>query len=204
MTREESIALADRLGKEYAAIEKIQQELDENNKTLDRPYSPPRKVKEWSEFYNGYLLAGILLCVFVMPIVNYFISAFAETLFFPGDYPLKAINRMIYAIIFMTIAEFAGIQLFGYFRSKSKMAAFNKNVDREIRKREEKVHALRNRNSELLVELADRQNKLMSDARIIPVEYRTSNHMHQVKKALSCSKAETFEDAIALLRQESH
>ena len=64
MTREDSIALADRLEKDYSKLEKLQKESYQNTKEIDRPYTPRRKMgKEERLGFNWYPVIGFLVCI---------------------------------------------------------------------------------------------------------------------------------------------
>ena len=73
MTREESIELSGKLEKGYAMLEAMQKAADEIDAQLRLPHSFPPKARNSGVFYQGYLLVGLLLCFFVMPVVNLFI-----------------------------------------------------------------------------------------------------------------------------------
>ena len=200
MTRAESIELAEKLEKDYAQLEKIQKEIDENNQAIHRPYSATKT--EWGDFYHGYLLLGVLLCIFVLPLVNFFVAGFFDTIIHSNtDDVMRSITNAIYGSFFLTLVDFFLIQFIGYLRSKRKSEQYNQNVDEEIKNREIRVHTLTQRNVDLNKEMADLLNKLYDPGKSVPVQFRTSSHMHQVKKLLTVGKAEDFSSAILLLDQ---
>ena len=200
MTREESIELAEKLEKDYAQLENIQKELEENNQAIHRPYSSTKT--EWGDFYHGYLLLGVLLCIFVLPLVNFYAAAFIDWLIHSGKIdPMRGISNAIRGMFFLTIADFFLIQLIGYLRSKRKSDQYNRNVDVEIKDREKRVHTLMKRNVDLNKEMVVLLNRVYNSEKSVPVQFRTSSHMHQVKKLISSGKAEDFSGAILLLEQ---
>ena len=200
MTREESIELAEKLEKDYAQLEKIQKELEENNQAIHRPYSATKT--EWGDFYHGYLLLGVLLCIFVLPLVNFYVAAFLDTIINSNrDDVMRGITNAIHGSLFLTIADFFLIQLIGYLCSKRKSDQYNKNVDEEIKNRERRVHTLTQRNADLNKEMAALLNTLYDSGKSVPVQFRTSSHMHQVKTLIKNNKAEDFSSAILLLEQ---
>ena len=195
--REKSIALADNLEKNYARLEKIHRELDQNFDELNRPYTPQQKMKS-GDLFNWWPVIGLLVSI-PMLVISGIIYMYAFAMGWDGDPGAGTARAISYIVFFLSIVVFLAIQVIGRARDDKKIAWYNASIDREIEKRYEKVHALKKKNAELYIQVGELQNKLSAYNSVVPAEYRTSSHMHQVKKALSCSKAETFEDAIALL-----
>jgi len=208
MTREESIELSGKLETGYARLEKMLKAADEIDAQLRLPHSFPPKARNSSGFYQGYLLVGLMLCFFVMPVVNLFIIG--PVIFFfdiivwnPHDMgsAFECITTMLICSIVLTIIEFIGIQVFGYHRSKKRMIQYNADIDQQINDWDDRVRTLQNQKKELVNRTTEVLKELYLLNKNIPLQFRTSLHMHRIKIILISAKAKSFEQAIALLAE---
>ena len=202
MTREDSIALADRLEKDYAKLDKLKKELHQNAKEIDRPYEPRQKMKKGERFgFNWYLVIGILSSIpFLVLALLFYVFAFASRWDHKPGEDLYQILSIV--MVFLSVAVFLGVQIIGSRKNNAEVLRFNEGVDREIRSREEKMISLKKRNREIEMEIADLQKELSKYDEAVPKHYRTSSFMFQVKKLLQTKKSEDFEEAITLLQKK--
>lgn len=208
MTREESIEFSGKLEKGYAMLEKLLKAADEIDVQLRLSPSFPPKARNSGVFYQGYLLVGLMLCFFVMPVVNLFIigpviSFFGIIEWTPHDIgsAFECITTMLICSIVLTIIEFIGIQVFGYHRSKKRMIQYNADIDQQINDWDDRVRTLQNQKKELVTRTTEVLKELYLLDKNIPLQFRTSRHMHRIKIILISAKAKSFEQAIALLAE---
>ena len=113
----------------------------------------------------------------------------------------ECITTMLICSIVLTIIEFIGIQVFGYHRSKKRMIQNNADIDQQINDWDDRVRTLRNQKKELVNRTTEVLKELYLLDKNIPLQFRTSRHMHRIKIMLISAKAESFEQAIALLAE---
>lgn len=155
MAREDRSAISDTHRKESVKILRLQKELHQNTKELNRPYSPRKKMRKGERFgFNWYPIIGILVCIPILLLAFFFyIFYFAMRWNHEPGGGLYEVLSVI--MVFLAIAVFIGLQIIGSIRNNREVERFNASVDREIQDREKKVLELKNRNDEIVQEIED-------------------------------------------------
>lgn len=185
MTKEESIALAEKLSSEYHSLERLKKEIDENNAITSRPV-PQAKPHAAFKFFWPYLVASVV-ALNVLVIIGYivFLSSFSGNAF----------------IFFMLAAVITAVVLLivGGKTATSKRDALNYQMSDELHRRRKKNDELIEKNRTLQSQYSNKKRKLDQYNSLVPARFRTSRYMDRVKILLNTNKAESFDEAIRLL-----
>ena len=195
MTRDESIALSVKLGKEYEQLKK----LEDNIVDLDRRVAIPADTdrKHYSVFsYIAKPLAISFIVIGVLSIPAFFILSISAFLAQSGYDGYDNTPVVVGLILFFI---FALINVIGVFYAKKKAAQMNMiEEDRVVAnlkiKKEQKATI-----EELMEKLAEGEKKMSSYNSLVPSSLRSKEGMNKVKIMLMSDKAGTFEEAVGLL-----
>ena len=187
MTKEESINLAEKLKTEYGAIEKLQRDISDNETVLKRPVNPSGRRHSAFKFFWPFLIFAYL----------------ALNVIYIGGVLISASNSdeggMI-ASLFLGLAAAAGLLIFGGVRAGRKRDRLNQeiaDVEYQMRKRQ---NDLVNRNNELKTKLTIKKREVSQYTSMIPSKFRTKQYMDRVLMLLQTGRAESFADAINMLK----
>ena len=75
----------------------------------------------------------------------------------------------------------------------------NEALAKEEAQHHERQNGLAERTNELRIKLKNKRSEISEYQNIVPMKYRTKQHMDRVLKLLQTGKAESFADAIDLL-----
>lgn len=187
MTKEESIAFAEKLGETYKSYERLKKEIEDNKMQLSKP--EPGMVKRHAafKFFWPYLVAAAVtfnVLYFIGSLLNN-TSGSGAALFF---YALALIVSVIILIVGGTTAR----RLRDEYNQTAIMAANN---------RRKHLDELKHETSALERKAAKKASELKEYQSIIPLPYRDSASMAKVVILLRSNKAETFTEAVELLRK---
>lgn len=184
MTREEAVALARKLGQEYAEMEKLKKEMDENEAIFSKPVPEPAKHAAFKYFLPFLISAPI--AGGVLSYLSYF--------------SLKMGNSRTFYMIFTFLAVliFAGLLIFGGRFAKSKRDEMNNLEIAKHRTQVGKMDDLKRKTSALKSRYRTIQNSVKEYEDVIPEAYRTSGQMERVASLLESGNANDFESALKI------
>ncbi|MBR3277539.1 MAG: zinc ribbon domain-containing protein [Lachnospiraceae bacterium] len=188
MTKEESIALAEKLSKEYGELEKIRKEINDNKTITSQPLPTP-KYHAAFKFFWPYLVTAVVT-VNVIVIIGFFITMATGS----SDAYYAA---SVVAVIAMAIILIAGGKI-----ATGKRDALNERVNADVQFRRKKQRSLTEKTSELQSLYTARKNALEKYNDLVPLVYRNSRHMDRVKLLIQTDRASGFYDAFTLLQKE--
>lgn len=185
-TKEESIALAEKLISEYKALERATKELQDNQMRLATPVeSVPKQHAAFKYFWPYMVYAAVTFGVF------YIIGSV-----------LAAISMSIAALAFISIG-WISIPIFLITGGVKAVRTRNEMNSAEIenqRKRKEQQEIDRKNNEVLDRKRKKAQESVMAYDPIVPRELRNSASMNKVKALLQANKAENFAQAIEIIK----
>ena len=196
MNRDESIALAVKLGKEYEHLAK----LEENITDLDRRIASPADVsrKHFSIFtYFSKFLIGSIITLGAMSVPAFFYISVANFLVQSGQEEYR--NYPLY-IVLIVVFVFALIHFIGGFCARKKLKQMNQieedRVNANLKLKKEQKATL----EDLITQYDDHSKNLSSYNDLVPPLLRSKEGMNKIKFLLLQNKADTFEQAVDLLK----
>ena len=182
MTKEESIALAEKLSRKYKEYEDLRKEFDDNKQELSRPVNLEHRPHAAFKFFWPFLVAAagsMMLFCFLMMI--------AGALTLVG---LFALLTLISPIVLLLVGSIRARRL------RDELNSAEINVIREKKKR---IKDLTDRNNELEPKCAEIKKELDEYKELIPMDSRSSAKMDKALKLLQTGKAENFSEALGML-----
>lgn len=185
MTKEESIALAEKLIDEYGSLEKLQQELNENLSVISKPMPAPKHHAAF-KFFWPYMV-GAVVTVNVLYFLGYILYISLDT---PLLFSLLSAIGVIAMIVILIVGGKTAVKR----RNELNIQVDNRNQSerKKYRETQEKTELLK-------TQYANKKNSLSIYNDIVPLKNRNSRHMIRVKSLLQTNKAETFADALKLI-----
>lgn len=199
MTKDESIALAEKLGKEYMSLTQMQAKISEYEDRLSKPVDDSRKHANVFDFFSK-CLGGSIITAFILAIPGYFWAGMANYIAKSnGTYT----HDHLIDVIALIVIIFALIHLIGGFVARKRLKDFNHaeddRIQADIKLRESMKHDV----EELKEMFSKETGKLSEYDSLVPEEYRTYGSMLKVKTFLTSGKAETFEEALDLIKTDN-
>jgi hypothetical protein len=186
MSKEESIALAEKLKVEYSTIERLHKEVSENETALRRPISLSGRRYSAFRFFWPFLIYAYLALNAVLILGVIFASA--------DD---TGSGYMI--TLFLAFGTAVGLLIFGGVRAGRKRDSLNEELYWDEQNILKKQKELENRTAELKVKLKNKKNDVAEYQKIVPSKYRTKYYMERVILLLQTDRATDFNDAIKSL-----
>ena len=186
MSKEESIALAEKLKVEYSTIERLHKEVSENETALRRPISLSGRRYSAFRFFWPFLIYAYLALNAVLILGVIFASA--------DD---TGSGYMI--TLFLAFGTAVGLLIFGGVRAGRKRDSLNEELYWDEQNILKKQKDLENRTAELKVKLKNKKNDVAEYQKIVPSKYRTKYYMERVILLLQTDRATDFNDAIKSL-----
>ena len=197
MTRNESIALAVKLHKEFKEIEKLQDQISENEKTVSHLYELEPKRYYAVNYFTPYFGSSIIFLLVIL-IPAYCIVAVSN--FIDKNNHNDELAYMPYAVAFVIAFIFALIHLIGGFVARHKSRYMNNLEIQRVLGEKRKIKRLQCEKEELMTSLNEVNSRLEENNILIPSDFRNSKKMADVKRMLLSGKAKSFDDAIQILR----
>ena len=185
-TKEESISVAEKLKDEYASVEKLLKEINENETILSRPVVIDGRRYTGFRFFWPFLIYGYLVLMAVY-IVGAIICVLNED---SGDMVL---------VMFIGLAAAGGLMIWGGSLAGRKRDRLNKELSDEEYEKRKRVKELVERTNELKIKYNNKVNEFSGYHQYVPYQFRSKQHMERVVFLLETNKAENFSDAIRLL-----
>ena len=186
LSKEESIALAEKLRDEYSAIERLQRELGDNQAALQRPVIlSGRRYSAFRFFWPFLIYAYIALNAFYL--IGMIISAGSN------DETGIAFGFVI------GLCAAVGLLIFGGMRAGRKRDMRNEEIAEEedmIRRRHKDLET---RTSEIITKLNNKKRGVSEYQNLVPIKYRTKHYMDRVLILIQTDRAAGFYEAIDML-----
>ena len=186
ITKEESIALAERLKSEYASVEKLQKEISENETILKRPVVTSGNRHSVFRFFWPFLIYAYLVLVTAVIIGAILVNKYNT-------------GRSFEIAFFIGLAASVALLVIGRVLAGKKRNRINEALAKEEAQHHERQNDIAERTNELRIKLKNKRSEISEYQNIVPMKYRTKQHMDRVLKLLQTGKAESFADAIDLL-----
>ena len=186
MTKEESIVFAEKAQALYKNYERIKKEIEDNKSQLSRP-GPDGELKRYSafRFFWPYLIyAVVALNVFYL-----FAQLSARA---TGLALLLLAAALIVPVILLIV---------GGVTARNKRDSANALAVRAVNDRRRHLEELKKETSVLETKRVKMAAELKEYEALIPLSHRNSASMSKVSLLLKSNKAETFTQAVDLLRQ---
>ena len=177
---EESIALADKLKTRYSQVEKLEREVEDNNKRINGPLNLEYRRYSFFRFYWKFLVFAAI--AFYLMLIIALIADGAGFLV-----------AMVYIVPI-------GILIAGIFLAIKRRNLENDAIERGNDTVVEQRRTLEKKNEELKKTLYTRKMELNQFNDIVPAQFRKSASMAQVKSLLITKKASSFNEAFRMLK----
>ena len=188
MSKEESIALAEKLKNEYVVVDRLQKEVNENESALKRPivfsgrrYSAFRFF--WPFFIYAYLALNAVLIIGVIA------SSGDDT------------GTGITVSFLFSLGAAVGLLIFGGIRAKNKRDSLNEQLANDEFQMARRYKERESNTAELKTKLMNKRNELREYQTLVPAKFRSKYYMDRVIILLQTGKAESFTEAIKLLNK---
>ena len=188
LTREESIALADKLSREYKEYERLNQEINDNERTLNRPSDYTFRPHAAFKFFWPFLIYAVIAFWFF-----YFLFLF-----------IASGGSSSAAVIFAVLCLGAPVVLLiiGGIRATRLRDEYNAAESESIRTRKKNEHDLKKRTDELRSKRTVVKRRLDQYNNVVPSAFRTSSRMEKVRILIQSGKAEDFYEAMDMQIQK--
>ena len=187
MSKEESIALAEKLRDEYSAIERLQKEVNENETTLKRPLVfSGRRYSAFRFFWPFFIYA--YLALIIVYLIGGSIGAANDD---PGG---------ILFSLFLAFAAAIGLLIFGGVKARNKRDRLNEELGEEEARARRKQKELESHTAELKIKLNNRKRGISEYQNLIPIRFRTKHYMERAIVLLQTDRAANLSEALELLK----
>lgn len=186
MSKEDSLALAEKLTHEYKTLEKLRSQISDNETIIKRPVDGSYAQHAAFKFFWPFFIYALLSYILVAVLARIFVAKETTGLW-----------------VLLLIGVPVGVLIFGGVHSCRKRDILNAEASELARSRRDNADKLRKDTEEMkskLKLLEQRVSKMDSE---IPAHHRNSGHMAKVKTLLEAGKADSLEDALALCEAKS-
>ena len=186
MSKEDSIALAGKLKTEYAAIERLQKEISENETALRRPITLSGSRYSAFRYFWPYLIYAFLL--------------FNALFIFGTIIGMSAgSDASIIIAMFVCFGGTIGLLIFGGIRARRKRDSMNEELVEQENQINERFREIEKRTADLKYKLTNKNLEVSKYQHLVPMRFRTRYYMERVIYFLQTDKASSFSEAVRLL-----
>lgn len=185
MTKDESIALAEKLKKSYANMDALKDQIKNNEAQINSRSSTSIRGHSYFKFYWPWLVIAAVLFILIGFIHKSFFRYSANDV----QYTFMALKYIIPIVALISGAFVAGV----------KKENDSNQVLAAERSAEEAVEKLRTANEDNRKQIERIRRELEEYNTLVPSKARTKTAMSKVASMLKTGKAEDFEDAISKL-----
>ena len=185
MTKEESIALAEKLQKDYANLDALKDQIEKNESQIKSRSSYTVRGHSYFRFFWPWLIVAVALYILIGIIHNVGFRYSADSV----QYTLMAARRFAPIIAIIAGAIIAGV----------KKSNDSDQVGQARFSAEQEIAKLRAANDDNKNKIIRIEKELDEYRDIVPAKARTRTAMFKVVSMLKTGKAEDFEDAISKL-----
>ena len=186
VSKEESIALAEKLKTEYGAVERLQKEITENETSLKKPLTfSGRRYSAFRFFWPFFIFAYLALNgVFLVGVIA---SSGSDD------------GTGITITVLLAFASAIGLLIFGGVRAGRKRDALNEELIEQENHMRQRRREIENKTVELKTKLKNKKQELSEYQSLVPIKFRTKHYMEKVVILLQSDRAENFQDALKAL-----
>ena len=185
MTKEESIALAEKLQKDYANLDALKDQIEKNESQIKSRSSYTVRGHSYFRFFWPWLIVAVALYILIGIIHNVGFRYSADSV----QYTLMAAKRFAPIIAIVAGAIIAGV----------KKSNDSDQVGQARYSAEQEIAKLRAANDDNKNKIIRIEKELDEYRDLVPAKARTRTAMFKVVSMLKTGKAEDFEDAISKL-----
>ena len=185
MTKEESIALAEKLQKDYANLDALNDQIEKNESQIKSRSSYTVRGHSYFRFFWPWLIVAVALYILIGIIHNVGFRYSADSV----QYTLMAARRFAPIIAIIAGAIIAGV----------KKSNDSDQVGQARYSAEQEIAKLRAANDDNKNKIIRIEKELDEYRDLVPAKARTRTAMFKVVSMLKTGKAEDFEDAISKL-----
>ena len=180
MTKEESIAFADKLIAEYKKLEKIDQEIEENDRQMNRPIESYPKQHAAFKYFWPFLIYAAVSCTVFYFLANLFSRS----------------TGLALILLLLSLGSIPFFLIFGGVRARrirdelnaAEVSFLNNKKDHLVELRKE-TSILKTKQRTMLQEIKEYEDML-------PPALRSSSQISKAKIFIQSGKAEDFADAV--------
>ena len=184
MSKEESLALAEKLTHEYKALEKLRTQISDNETIIKRPVDGSYAQHAAFKFFWPFLIyAVIALNVF------YFLAQISSS------------DGTVLTFLFLALASPVGLLIFGGVTSVRKRDALNQSALEAAQNRRKHMDDLKKETSILETKRSQKAKELKEYDYLVPATLRNSSSMAKAALILRSNKAEDFNQAIDMIHR---
>jgi len=208
MNSEESIALAQKLKKEYGDLEKITRQIRHNELILSRPVSDPKNlVNEQDSFpASGTIGCGTLLAIFTLLFFEGIIYVFATVALFidksKGEKVLIDPETVFTIIMIFNIGLLIAASIISSVRKRKLKEEMQKRAEEDYEKSMRRRTELRENTDVLIQVWNEKKQRLAQYDALVPASLQTANSMIQVRNLIMSNKADDFSEALAMVEEK--
>ncbi len=185
MTKEESIALAEKLSAEYGALEKLIQEISEAEAIIKRPL-PEAPRHSAFKFFWPFIVTGLIIYLVIYLIIG--------VVFLAGG--SESVGSALAPIVaFIALGATLAI---GGSVARNKRDTLNNQEALRVHALRVKIDEMKKRTSELKTSYSVKKRSLAEYDAIVPASQRTKVRMDNVRRLIESGKADNFYDALKL------
>lgn len=181
MTKEESIAFADKLIAEYKKLEKITQEIEENEHQMNRPVeSYPKQHAAFKYFWPFLIYAAVSFTVF------YFLA---------GVLGRNSMGTTMFLLL-LALGSIPAFLIIGGVRARRIRDELNAAEISFLNNKKEHLLELKKETSILQTKKRTMQKEIKEYEAMLPASLRSSSQISRAKILIQSGKAEDFADAV--------
>lgn len=193
MTRDESVALANKLFIGYSLIERTQEKINNNETELHKIDQMTPAHYSAFRYFTPFFVASIIVAVVMLLPATIFISIFNFLAQSTGG---NQGTEAAYTMLAIYIVVISLIHLIGGFSARKKSWYMNMLEEENVNANKRKGDRLREENNELRSTLETAKKDVSEFDDLIPSKLRTSHKMMEAKRLLLSGKAEDLADAV--------
>lgn len=186
MSKEESLALAEKLTHEYKALEKLRTQISDNETIIKRPVDGSYARHAAFKFFWPFFIYAFIAYIAVAVLARIFVDKETTGLW-----------------VLLLIGIPVGLLIYGGIHSCRKRDILNAEASELARSRRDNADKLRKETEEMKSKLKTLETRVSKMDSAIPAHHRNSGHMAKVKTLIEAGKADSLEDALALCEAKS-
>lgn len=186
MSKEESLALAEKLTHEYKALEKLRTQISDNETIIKRPVDGSYAQHAAFKFFWPFFIYAFIAYIAVAVLARIFVAKETTGLW-----------------VLLLIGIPVGLLIYGGVHSCRKRDILNAEASELARSRRDNADKLRRETEEMKSKLKTLETRVSKMDSAIPAHHRNSGHMAKVKTLIEAGKADSLEDALALCEAKS-
>jgi transcriptional regulator with XRE-family HTH domain len=183
MSKEESLALAEKLTHEYKALEKLRTQISDNETIIKRPVDGSYARHAAFKFFWPFFIYAVLSYILMLIITAIFVGGTR------GD-------GVVFVILCYAVP--IGVLIAGGVYACRKRDILNAEASELARARRDNADKLRKETEEMKSKLKTLETRVSKMDSAIPSQHKNSGHMAKAKTLIEAGKADSLEDALAL------